>query len=208
MIGNRTMRENLEDLIRRAKAGDRRAFDRLIEAHRKRLESLICSRRKVHGARSLEPEDLLQETLLRAFESIGRFSWQGEDSFMRWLGGIVEKVILHFRRQGLQRQAAPLEREIEGAGISPSRLMRRHERFDRLEEALKSLSPDHREVIVLARIEGLKTQEIARRMNRSPNAVMQLLWRALEQFKAAFGETESLHLPERRLGKEPEGRHE
>ena len=77
--------------------------------------------------------------------------------------------------------------------------MRRSERFDRLEEALKTLSPDHRQVITMARVDGLKIKEIAERMNRSPNAVMQLLWRALEKLKASFGETESLHLPDRNL---------
>ena len=48
-------------------------------------------------------------------------------------------------------------------------------------------------------IEGLKIKEIAERMNRSPAAVKQLLSRALVKLKASFGETESLHLPDREL---------
>ena len=76
---------------------------------------------------------------------------------------------------------------------------RREERLSRLQEALEALSPEHREVIRLARFEGLPLREVARRMGRSPGAVRQLLWRALQALKASFGDTESLHLPERGL---------
>ena len=43
------------------------------------------------------------------------------------------------------------------------------------------------------------SQEVAKRMNRSRQAVRQMLWRALLKLKAAFGDTESLHLPQRSL---------
>jgi RNA polymerase sigma factor (sigma-70 family) len=77
--------------------------------------------------------------------------------------------------------------------------MRRNERFERLREALDALSPDQREVIVLSRIEGLPVLEIAKRMERSPQAVYQLLWRAMKKLKVLFGETESLTLPHRTI---------
>ena len=75
--------------------------------------------------------------------------------------------------------------------------MRQDERFDRLHDAIKNLSSEYRDVIMLSRIEGLTFEEIAGRMNRSPAAVKQLLWRALKKLKESFGDTESLHLPER-----------
>ena len=83
--------------------------------------------------------------------------------------------------------------------MSPSRIARRGERFDRLAEALNRLSADHREVILLSRIEGLRMKEVAKRMNRSENAVLLLLSRGLKKLKESFGETESLHLPWRGL---------
>ena len=89
-----------------------------------------------------------------------------------------------------------------GAIDSPSKNLRRNERFDRLKDSLESLSPEHREVILLMRIEGLPVEEVAKRMNRSPKATRQLLWRALKDLRESFGDTESLGLPERRLGEE------
>ncbi len=71
---------------------------------------------------------------------------------------------------------------------------------ERLEKALDSLSPEHKEVILLARVEGLEIKQIATRLNKSVSAVKGLLFRALKGLKDSFGDTESLHLPERTLG--------
>ncbi len=84
-------------------------------------------------------------------------------------------------------------------GVSPSRHLQRSERFDRLQSSLDRLSPDHRRVVMLSRIDGLKIKEIAQRMNRSESAVKNLLLRALRELKSSFGDTESLHLPDGHL---------
>jgi RNA polymerase sigma factor (sigma-70 family) len=69
--------------------------------------------------------------------------------------------------------------------------------LDRLEQAVQALSPDHREVVRLARIEGLQVDEIAKRLGRTPSAVKNLLLRALKELKKSFGDTESFRLPQR-----------
>ena len=83
--------------------------------------------------------------------------------------------------------------------VSQSRDARRNERFERLQRALDSLSDEHRRVVMLARIEKLPIAEVARRLERSPAATSQLLWRALKKLKESFGSTDSFHLPDRRL---------
>ena len=47
--------------------------------------------------------------------------------------------------------------------------------------------------------EKFTLREAAEQMNRTPNAVMKLLTRALTKLKESFGDTESLHLPSIRL---------
>ena len=73
------------------------------------------------------------------------------------------------------------------------------------QEALDALPPDHREVLVLSRLEGLAAEEIARRMGRTPNAVYHLIVRALALLRERFGATESLLLPDRPLRRERPG---
>lgn len=181
--------------IQKAQAGDRGAFEELARRYQSRLESLIASRLRAHHITTLDADDVLQETLLRSFRGVQSFQWQGEESFLRWLGGITENVVLEIARRGARNPVFQLERDVAGSGVSPSRAMRRGERLDRLHDAIQTLSPDYRDVILLSRIEGLNFEEIAHRMNRSPAAVKQLLWRALKKLKEAFGDTESLHLP-------------
>jgi DNA-directed RNA polymerase specialized sigma24 family protein len=38
----------------------------------------------------VEPDDVVQDTIARALESLERFRWEGEDSFLRWLATIAE----------------------------------------------------------------------------------------------------------------------
>ena len=189
-------------LIQRAREGDRAAFDLLVEEHRSRLEALIGARIGAHVRSEVDAADVLQETLLQALRSIERFRWQDEDSFLRWLGGIAEHVILKAATRSKRHQVLRLCRDLPASGPSPSRASRREERFDRLTKALAALTPEHREVIRLARLDGLDLKEIARRMERSTPAVKQLLGRALRKLWAAFGETESFHLPDRVLDAE------
>jgi RNA polymerase sigma factor (sigma-70 family) len=57
----------------------------------------------------------------------------------------------------------------------------RKDRLALLEQALTKLSDDHREVVLLSKIEGLPAKEIAARMGRSENAVHLLLSRAIKR---------------------------
>lgn len=188
----------IEELVRECQRGNRDAFDKLASRYRSELWAFVTARLGPAVKGRLEPEDIVQDTFLKAFQGIDRFQCRGPESFRRWLCGIAEHLIRNVSRK---RSVAlhKVSLDIAGSGTSASRAMQRSERFDRLQEALQSLSPDHRKVIELARLRGLKTQEIAERMQRSPVAVRLLLLRALEQLKNRFGDTASLHLPHRAL---------
>jgi RNA polymerase sigma-70 factor (ECF subfamily) len=201
--------QDSQALISSARSGDREAFGQLVSRDRSRLRALVASRLAAHVVLGVDIEDVYQETLLRAFKSISRLEWRGEESFLRWAGGIAEHVILDLaRRRARERRTSLDKADVPDRGVSPSHALRRDERFERLAASLKRLSPEHREVIVLTRVERLNFDEAARRMGRSPDAVKQLLYRALKQLKAEFGDTESLHLPGRSLCSESEGSRE
>ena len=198
MEGQVVPRDSTGNLVRKAKLGDRAAFDALVERHRARLEAFIDPRLGRQLRPKIGVEDVLQDTFLRAFRSLDRFSMKDEESLCRWLCGIAEHVIL-YAAQKYQHERTPIHRDLPGGDPSPTKMARRNERFERLRGALADLGAEHREVILLARIERLKIKEIAERMSRSQDAVKQLLARALRKLKSAFGDTESLHLPDRSL---------
>ena len=173
------------------------------------MEHFVKTRLGVPLKQQVEVDDVVQETFLQAFKSIPRFQWKGEDSFVRWLNGIAEHVILKLADRFKRRQKLSLEREVpaESRG-APSKAPRREERFARLQKALDVLSPDQKEAILLSRIDGLRVKEVADRMNRTENAVLLLISRGLSKLKDNFGETESLQLPPRSLREEESGNDE
>ena len=186
-------------LMEAAQGGNREAFEKLVTQERGRIRALVASRLSAHIALEVDSDDVYQETVLRAFKSIETLEWRGEDTFLPWIGGIAENVILELARKRARERKTTLEQDIPADVISPSRTMRREERFQRLEDCLDNLTPEHRRVIFLTRIEGLTFQKAAKRMGRSPDAIKQLLYRALKQLKSTFGDTESFHLTDRTL---------
>jgi RNA polymerase sigma-70 factor (ECF subfamily) len=203
---------SMVDLVRRARTGDREAFDLLVERHRTRLESFVELRVWDKLRAFVESDDVVQETLIRAFSSMQGFEWQGESSFFRWLATIAEHVILDLRRRHLETLKRPgnrmvsldvssTEKHVKLLGVgkkmspTPSQVLRRKERLKRLKEAIGQLSEDHREVIFLCLIWGLSIPEAAQRLERSTNAVSMLLLRALRALRKHFGTTESFTLP-------------
>jgi RNA polymerase sigma-70 factor (ECF subfamily) len=188
-------RQNIRECIEKARKGDREAFRLLIAECREALVTSVRRRIGAHLRSEVEVEDVIQETYAQALTSIERFQWGGEGSFLRWLRGIAEHVILNLARRQRNDPILFVEHDQPHGGPSPSKSLRRDERLDRFQEALDSLPSDYREALILVRIEGQQIKEAARRMNRSPKAVKHLLARALGKLKDAFGDTESLSLP-------------
>jgi len=186
-----------ESLADRARGGDREAFGHLVERHRPRLQAIVRSRLGSELRRKVGEEDITQETLAQALQSIASFKWQGKESFGIWLAGIAEHTIQMAARGDRRHPQVPLAVDPPARNVSPSRGLRREERLVRLERALAKLPPVERKVLRLFRIDGLKHAEIATRTGRSPEAVRQITVRALRRLRALLGETESLGLPVR-----------
>ncbi len=181
-------------LIGRVRSGDRAAFDELASICRDRLEQLVRFRLGASLRRHVALEDVLQETYLRAFRTIDRFTRRSEDSFFQWLSGIARNVIREQCRANLPMEEL-VGKEPQTESASASKNLRRGERLDRLQTALDELPPDYRRVLRGFLVEKLPLTEIARGMGRSPNAVSLLLLRANRKLRETFGDTQSLHLP-------------
>jgi RNA polymerase sigma-70 factor (ECF subfamily) len=191
--------ETMANLIAKARQGDRGAFETVVVEHQDQLRTYIRIRIGRHLRGRLEPEDVFQDTLMHAFQSVAHFTWRGDTSFQRWLEAIAEHRIRDAAKSSRTQQSFQLDRPLPAPGVSPSKDVRRNDRFDRLQGSLDRLSPAHREVIILCRLQGLKISQAAQRMQRSESALKNLLLRALKELKADFGDTESLHLPDREL---------
>jgi len=186
-------------LLEEAKAGNRRAFDELVERFHTRLGSELGAYLASYRETGRDIEEVVNETFARAFESIGRFELRGDDSFFPWLYGIAKHVIGKAAYEARTTRYIEIDERVSAPGTTPSQALRRDERFNRLQDAVASLKPEYRDVLRLVRLEGLKIRDVAARMGRSEFAVKHLLARALAELRARFGGTESFHLPPRTL---------
>jgi RNA polymerase sigma-70 factor (ECF subfamily) len=182
------------DLIARIEQGDESAFTPLFEKYQKRL-ALLIHYKLGHELRLLsDVEDVLQETFLEAFRDIERFRYEKPGAFLSWLSRIADHVIADAARfHGRRKRRADLVRfrsvgTPEGAepadGATPSRLLAEKESLQALIQKLDSLPEDYRRAILLAKVEGLSSAEMAERLGRSKEAAALLLHRAIKRFRA------------------------
>ena len=188
-------------LVERARSGDRHAFEQLVGIYSDRVRRVAARRLSARLRERVGLDDVVQETFLRGFEGIGSFRWVDgtKDCFLAWLLKILHNVICTAASEQKRRGLSALVEDVDAGGPSASGVLRRHERFDRLRDALRRLKPDQRAVIQLVRIEGRAIRDAATILDKTPNAVSILLSRATKRLRELFGDTDSFGLPDRSL---------
>jgi len=173
------------ELVRAAAQGDRAAFHALVDRHSRNLFRLA---RSLSRTRS-DAEDIVQETLIGAYRGLAGFN--GQSSVRTWLSRILmRRAAKAWHRSRHARGSVPLEvaqdtaAPAAGAGalsVASAAASVDH-RLD-LRQVLQTLSPDHREVLVLREIEGLSYIEIAHALGIPRGTVESRLHRARNDLK-------------------------
>lgn len=157
------------------------------EQHRERLLSVIYLRMGPNLRVRMDPEDVLQEVAIEAVNSWSTLS--DEQNAGAWLVTLARRKVARILRDQLGVAARDPRREhviktdlpLADRRSGPVTNADRKDRLELLEQAMARLTEDHREVILLMKIEGLSAREVGERMNRSENAVHLLMSRALKR---------------------------
>ena len=180
-------RSETTTLLRSAKDGSEEALNSLFERCAGKLLALIRLRLDRKLRERLESRDILNAALLKAFQRIDTFEESNSASLMGWLARIAENEIRDQRDyHGRQRRDVGREVDMEhGLDLLEGRIRSQTSRLvlgeelELLERALENLEEEHREVILLRKLEELSFAEIGERMKRSPDACRMLLARAM-----------------------------
>ncbi len=168
-------------LLERARNGDRAAIEELIQRHQNRIYRFgmkMC--RHVDDA-----EDVLQDTLLTVAKTIGDF--RGGSSLSTWLYTIARSFCIKKRRKSkfaplhehsLEQDLVTESDVLADSGKAPDEAALGNELRVALENALESLDPEQREVLLLRDVEGLKASEVGQVVGISTAAVKSRLHRA------------------------------
>ena len=165
-------------LVHACKEGDVNAFEQLVKRYDTRLFRI--AQHVTHNRE--DAEDAVQEAFLKAFRNLAKF--QEKSQFSTWLIRItVNESLMKLRKQRYTREV-PIEAdphqelEITDWAPNPEQLYATTELRNILRSQLQELPPSLKIAFVLRDIEGLSSEETARVLQLSIDAVKARLWRA------------------------------
>jgi RNA polymerase sigma-70 factor (ECF subfamily) len=175
---------------------------RPIESFREYLRLLARIHLDTKLQAKLDPSDLVQQTLLKAYERENQFRGTTDAERAAWLRAILASLIAdalrrHGRQHGdreqsleeaLDQSSARLDAWLASDRSSPSQNLQRQERLLELAEAMALLPEDQRTALELRHLKGLSVPEVCAEMGKSLPAVAGLLHRGLKKLRQRMGE--------------------
>ena len=174
-------------LVRRARTGDITAFEKLFNKYQKPVYNMLL--RMLRS--SDDASDLTQDTFIKAYRALG--SLREEAIFYPWLRQIAVNLARNqWKRSGRVRMTSldesqttdegeELSRELPDFTGNPEDLAQDEELRRKIEQAVSTLSEDHRTVVTLHHLEGMPVAEIADLLGISVGTVKSRLSRARDQ---------------------------
>lgn len=143
--------------------------------------------------------DVVQSVCREILADVGEFAVADERSFRHWLCETARRKLVdrsrYWARLRRRSPGAILDDvsvlQAYGTASCPSDAAAAREELSRVEAAIDRLSPEHRDVILLARVLGLPHADTAERLGRSEGAVRVLLYRAMAKLGEELGMRDS-----------------
>ncbi|MCA9728014.1 MAG: sigma-70 family RNA polymerase sigma factor [Candidatus Eisenbacteria bacterium] len=187
-MSSRASLENTATLLALARDGDGRAREKLFGRYLTMLRQWAHHRRPGGIHNLSETDDLVQETLLRAFQHLDSFEYQKEGAFLAYLRQIMMNAIRDTaRRDAVRPRPVTLGESAPDRIASPLEEAIGQDSLERIEAGLAKLDPEPRQAVIL-RIEfGLSHQEIAAALGKpSADAARMTVARALVDLTKAM----------------------
>ncbi len=170
-----------EALVRKARSGDRSAFEELV----RRTSRLVFARLYLETGDVHRTEDLLQETLLTAFRSLSKLS--EPKAFRSWLLTIAQNVLTDaIRRESRKKRATPTLADlaalahVEDKSPPPDEQLSRRELRSQVLAVLRSLPEEYRLPLTLRYLTGADYETIQMQMGITNGSLRGLLHRGLK----------------------------
>jgi RNA polymerase sigma-70 factor (ECF subfamily) len=166
------------DLARRA-VHDVEAF---AELYRRNL-TRVYRYHMAHVGNIRDAEDLTSQTFMAALEGIRSF--RGTGSFTAWIIGIASKKRLMFFRRNGSRPEIPLDAAVPYPSLElpTDKAAHQHLLMESVSRAMRQISPDRAEALILTYFGGLSQAEAGRVLNKSEAAVKMLISRGLQDLR-------------------------
>lgn len=170
-------------LMLKVKSGDLDKLGLLYERHKKRLFGFFYN---MNGNGSLS-EDLVQNVFVRMLKY--KHTFTGEGSFAAWMFRTARNVnydhYKKYKKEAYQAELSSVEYKLEDeSGLGAK--MDKNDEVAQLGRAMKQLSPEKREVLILSKYKGIKFNEIGEILGCSEGAAKVKAHRALNDLRNIF----------------------
>ena len=169
------------ELVRRFQAGEDRAFDRLVEIHRRDVYRLAYRLLGNHA----DADDRAQDAFLRAYRALPRF--RAEATFRTWLTRIVLNLAADRRRERGGIRPVPLDELPPGEQPAVSARVPALLGEAALHRAVGQLPPRQRETLILRVFQEMRFHEIAKVMGCTVGTAKANFFHALRGLRERVG---------------------
>lgn len=171
-----------QNWIQSARNGDQAAFGQLVIKYQKRVYALtvrMCPTPEL-------AEEAAQETFLSAWQGLPFF--RGDSAFSTWLYRLASNACVDLLRKEGRHQGPSLDDEAVSAEVpdarpTPEAAAEQKELRAQIEAGLRTLSPEHREVLILREIQQLSYDEIADALSLDLGTVKSRISRGRRQLR-------------------------
>jgi RNA polymerase sigma-70 factor, ECF subfamily len=134
-----------------------------------------------HTGNVKDAEDLTSQTFMAALEGIR--TYRGTGSFAAWLMGIASRKRLMFFRG--RKPEVPLDAalQVPNPGMPTDKAALQRLQIEKVHHALKQISPERAEAIILCYFSELSHTETSRVLKKSEAAVKMLVSRGLQDLR-------------------------
>ena len=173
------MTDSESSLVQRTQRGERAAFDELV----RRTSRLVFARLHLDTGDVHLAEDLLQETLLTAFKSLGQLT--EPDKFRAWLLRIAANTSANaVRHNRCQKRTPPSHAKLTpGPTPAPAQRLEDEERRQQVLDMLRSLPEEYRLPLWLRYFGGADYETIQAQLGLTNGSLRGLLHRGLKMLR-------------------------
>ncbi len=175
--------DNDKELVARAKEGDSRAFDVLVQKYQFKVINLVG--RYVQGD---EAQDVAQEALIKAFRGLKNF--RGDSAFYTWLYRIAVNSAKNYLMSSSKKKSS-LQVDIDDAEYfddatlmrdqhTPDHMLQTEELQQRVFQTIHELPEDLKTALTLREMDGMSYEDIAETMGCPIGTVRSRIFRARE----------------------------
>ncbi len=181
-----------EQLVRKAQAGDRNAFEKLVHRYDRQVLTLALR----FSGNEEDAKDIYQEVFIRVYRALPGFEFRS--AFRTWLFRVASNACLTHRVKASRMKTVPIDQKPAqtvpitgppGAGELTEQRVIRRELSEVILSAMGELSPKQRLVFEMRHYHGYKLAEIATLLNCAEGTVKRHLFTATRRMRKRLSVT-------------------